>query len=88
MPGTTDVGHPSADLCISSPRPRQCIPVWFGGYAEATLRRVARAGDGWMPGHGHPDDAAHGQVNRLREYAQAAGRAPQDIGLEPRLNLA
>src|SRR3712207_4600908 len=25
------------------------IPIWIGGYAEATLRRVGRLGDGWFP---------------------------------------
>jgi probable F420-dependent oxidoreductase len=28
---------------------RRRIPVWFGGHAEAALRRVGRVGDGWLP---------------------------------------
>ncbi|MBX7251491.1 MAG: LLM class F420-dependent oxidoreductase, partial [Candidatus Promineofilum sp.] len=26
------------------------IPLWFGGHADVVLRRLARLGDGWMPG--------------------------------------
>ena len=29
--------------------PRRAIPVWIGGYSEATLRRVGSIGDGWFP---------------------------------------
>jgi alkanesulfonate monooxygenase SsuD/methylene tetrahydromethanopterin reductase-like flavin-dependent oxidoreductase (luciferase family) len=25
------------------------VPVWFGGHAEQTLKRVAKYGDGFMP---------------------------------------
>ncbi|MGE5290381.1 MAG: LLM class F420-dependent oxidoreductase [Micromonosporaceae bacterium] len=63
------------------------IPVWFGGNAEATLRRVGRIGDGWLPQRG-PDDVARGMLDRARGYAREAGRAPEDIGFEPRLSLA
>jgi alkanesulfonate monooxygenase SsuD/methylene tetrahydromethanopterin reductase-like flavin-dependent oxidoreductase (luciferase family) len=27
---------------------RRTIPIWFGGHADATLRRIAKMGDGWM----------------------------------------
>jgi probable F420-dependent oxidoreductase len=66
---------------------RRRIPVWFGGYAEATLRRVGRIGDGWLPRR-HPDDVAGGLIDRIRQYAREAGRAPEDIGFEPRVTLA
>src|SRR4051794_2646033 len=33
-----------------NPRPRSGrVPVWFGGHAEATFRRAAKYGDGFMP---------------------------------------
>lgn len=33
-----------------APKPvQQTIPIWFGGDAEAVLKRVARFGDGWSP---------------------------------------
>jgi probable F420-dependent oxidoreductase len=70
------------------PRPvRHAIPVWFGGNAEAMLRRIGRIGDGWLPQRA-PDDVARGMVERVRRYAAEAGRAAGDIGLEPRLTLA
>ena len=70
-----------------NPRPAAgAIPVWLGGSADQTLRRVARIGDGWLP-TGEPD-RARDKVERLRGYARRAGRQPGDIGIEARLNLA
>jgi probable F420-dependent oxidoreductase len=65
---------------------RRPIPVWFGGSAEATLRRVGRLGDGWMPQRS-PDRRAAEMLDRLRGYAREAGRDPAGIGIEARLNL-
>ncbi len=62
------------------------IPIWIGGYAEATLRRVGRMGDGWFPWR-EPNEVMRGAVERLRAYATEAGRDPNDIGLEPQLNV-
>ena len=62
------------------------IPVWIGGYAEATLERIGRIGDGWFPWR-EPNEAMRGAVERLRGYAVAAGRDPDAIGLEPQLNV-
>jgi probable F420-dependent oxidoreductase len=62
------------------------IPVWFGGRAEAVLRRTGRIGDGWMP-QSAPDDEARGQLERVRTYAVEAGRDPAEIGFEARLTL-
>jgi probable F420-dependent oxidoreductase len=70
------------------PRPaRGSIPVWIGGNAEVTLRRIGRLGDGWFPQRA-PDDVARGMVERIRSYAKEAGRQPEDIGLEPRLAVS
>ncbi len=62
------------------------IPIWIGGYAEATLRRVGRLGDGWFPWR-PPDETMRSAVDRLRAYALEAGRDPVQIGLEPQLNV-
>jgi probable F420-dependent oxidoreductase len=62
------------------------IPLWIGGYVEATLRRVGRLGDGWFPWR-EPDDTMRAAVDRLRQYATEAGRDPDQIGLEPQLSL-
>lgn len=66
--------------------PRPTIPVWIGGYSEATLRRVGRMADGWFPWL-PPNDDTRAQIERLHGYARAAGRNPADIGLEAQLAL-
>lgn len=65
---------------------QQPIPLWIGGYAEATLRRIARYGDGWFPWR-PPDDAMAATLERLWEYTREAGRDPSEIGLEPKLDV-
>ncbi|NJN19331.1 MAG: LLM class F420-dependent oxidoreductase [Oscillochloris sp.] len=63
---------------------RRNIPVWIGGYSEATIKRVARLGDGWFPWR-PPTDEMRAQIERLHAYAREAGRDPAMIGLEPQL---
>jgi probable F420-dependent oxidoreductase len=70
-----------------NPLPGRQIPIWFGGGADAVLRRTGRIGDGWMPQTG-PDAETRARVERLRAYATEAGRDPATIGIEPRLTLA
>lgn len=70
-----------------NPLPGRQIPIWFGGNADAVLRRTGRIGDGWMP-QSAPDDGARRQLAMMRQAAEAAGRDPQSIGIEARLTLA
>ncbi|HEX4725186.1 MAG TPA: LLM class F420-dependent oxidoreductase [Pseudonocardiaceae bacterium] len=70
-----------------NPRPTRRIPVWFGGNAEAVLRRTGRIGDGWLPQR-QPDSTAAAMVDRIRGYATEAGRSPDDVGFEARLSPA
>jgi alkanesulfonate monooxygenase SsuD/methylene tetrahydromethanopterin reductase-like flavin-dependent oxidoreductase (luciferase family) len=64
------------------PLPRQRpIPIWLGGHAEASLRRVAAIGDGWMPLL-PPDEGVRRAIARLHSYARSEGRDPQGIGIE------
>lgn len=71
-----------------SPLPVQRpIPIWFGGHTEGVLQRVGRLGDGWMPVFVDPTnpeqyDTLQGQMTRLQEYVQAAGRPPEAVGIE------
>jgi probable F420-dependent oxidoreductase len=62
------------------------IPIWIGGYAEATLRRVGELGDGWFPWR-EPNETMRAAIVRIRDYAAAAGRDPDAIGYEPQLNV-
>src|SRR5712692_10296533 len=59
-PGITFKGkyHELTDGGIN-PRPKSGkVPVWFGGHAEQTLKRVAKYGDGFMPNRWPPGDEA------------------------------
>ncbi|HKP52331.1 MAG TPA: LLM class F420-dependent oxidoreductase [Chloroflexia bacterium] len=62
------------------------IPIWMGGSAEAVLKRVGEMGDGWFP-QMRPDNEARRMIERVRTYAQEAGRDANSIGIEARLNL-
>jgi probable F420-dependent oxidoreductase len=66
---------------------RRSIPIWIGGYAEETLRRIGRIGDGWIVFR-TPDDELRAQVERIRAYAAEAGRDPASVGIEGQLSIA
>ena len=63
------------------------IPIWLGGGADATLRRIAGMGDGWFP-QVAPDDEGRVAIERLHGYAREAGRDPSSIGIEARIQVA
>ncbi|MCO5178176.1 MAG: LLM class F420-dependent oxidoreductase [Thermomicrobiales bacterium] len=65
---------------------QQPIPVWMGGYVEATMRRIGRMGDGWFP-RGMPDDALRRDMEIIAQSAAEAGRDPAAIGMEGRISL-
>ncbi len=62
------------------------IPIWFGGIADAAMKRIARIGDGWMP-QMPPNERARELVEQLRVDVRAAGRAEDAVGIEARLGL-
>jgi probable F420-dependent oxidoreductase len=66
------------------PKPvRGTIPVWFAGYSEASLKRIAAIGDGWHPLAVGPEEYA-GYLKTLEEYVEAAGRDMSEITLTAR----
>ena len=77
-----------------NPQPVQRpIPIWMGAGARANpvptdrvLRRVARLADGWFP-QMQPNNDARSTVERLKKFADEAGRDAAEIGMEPRINL-
>lgn len=70
------------------PQPLQRpIPIWLGGSADATLRRVAAMGDGWLPLL-EPGEEARAAIAQLHAYARAAGRNPQSVGIEALVTTA
>lgn len=62
------------------------IPVWFGGGSDATLRRMAKLGAGWMPGSMPLDRLATG-LKTLHGYLEAEGRDPATFGLDYYIRL-
>ena len=49
--------HFNARDIIARPSPRRQIPIWIGGNAKITRRRVATRAQGWMPMSGPPEMA-------------------------------
>lgn len=72
------------------------IPIWIGGGAEAVVKRVATTADGWMPlfpgleGARPPVGTAESgpeiAIRHMRELATAAGRDPDKIGVDCRID--
>jgi probable F420-dependent oxidoreductase len=62
------------------------IPIWMGARADVGLRRTARVADGWFP-LGPPDEGMREAVKRLRDYVEEAGRDPESVGIEARLDV-
>ncbi|WP_254528654.1 LLM class F420-dependent oxidoreductase [Natrinema gelatinilyticum] len=60
------------------------IPIWMGGMSEPVKRRIARLADGWLPQF-QLGDEAEAHLADLYEYAEDAGRDPDDIGLGGRM---
>jgi probable F420-dependent oxidoreductase len=63
------------------------IPVWMGcGSDPRALRRVGRIADGWLP-FGLPGPQLDKRVAIVREGAAAAGRPPDALGMEGRIDF-
>jgi probable F420-dependent oxidoreductase len=66
-----------------NPRPASGrVPVWFGGHAEATFRRAAKYGDGFMPLAYPPGEEMLAAFDKLRRLTSEAGRDPAAMGIE------
>jgi probable F420-dependent oxidoreductase len=77
--------HTIPDAGINPLPVQRPIPLWFGGHAEAVMRRIAQHGAGWMPNFRTVADAQP-TLDALERYLAAAGRTRADIGIEPRVN--
>jgi len=60
------------------------IPIWFGGGADAALKRAARLGDGWLT-NVRTAGEARPALESLDRYLEEAGRSRESFGLEPRV---
>jgi probable F420-dependent oxidoreductase len=78
--------HDLPDVGLNPMPVQRPIPIWLGGHSDAVLQRLARKGDGWLPGY-RTAEAAQESLDKIAKYAMEYGRSPQDIGLEPRLHI-
>ena len=68
------------DVGPIGPRPAQAhVPIWFGGSADSALKRIGRIGDGYIGGSGGGPGGFRASWERIRGYADLAGRDPADI---------
>ncbi|HZP30547.1 MAG TPA: LLM class F420-dependent oxidoreductase [Acidimicrobiia bacterium] len=74
-PFTYEGRHFDARDVIARPRPvRSPIPIWIGGNATVTLRRVAERAQGWMPLTSHVDISATTRTPHLATVDDLAKR--------------
>lgn len=78
--------HHIPDAGIKPLPVQQPIPVWIGGYIDATMKRIGRIGDGWFP-RGLPGEQLEADLQTIAEAAREAGRDSADIGMEGRISL-
>jgi probable F420-dependent oxidoreductase len=77
--------HTIPDAGLNPMPVQQPIPIWFGGTADAVLKRMAALGDGWICNNRvHQFPALHA---RLNTFLAEVGRDPQTFGLDARITL-
>jgi alkanesulfonate monooxygenase SsuD/methylene tetrahydromethanopterin reductase-like flavin-dependent oxidoreductase (luciferase family) len=62
------------------------IPLWFGGGAEAALRRAARTGDGFV--FGSVSSHTYQRAARLRALLAECGRDPDRFPMETMIDYS
>ena len=76
--------HTIPDAGINPLPIQRPIPVWFGGGAEAALRRIARLADGWISNSRSAAEAKP-SLELLDRFIDEAGRSRSQVGLEARI---
>ncbi|WP_281374874.1 MULTISPECIES: LLM class flavin-dependent oxidoreductase [Nocardioides] len=67
------------------PKPVQdVLPIYPAGNADASIRRAARYGQGWLPAGLSPAAVGAGR-EKLRAYAAEEGRADQEFAIAPQV---
>ena len=79
--------HKISDAGLNPLPPGRSIPVWFGGFSDRVLERVASMGDGWMP-LGRPDNAKKTMLEKLSKLLDEQNRGIEDIGIESWISLS
>ena len=78
--------HKLDDVGINPLPIQHPIPVWFGGSADAVLKRMAKLGDGWMTST-MPIEGVKPRLEKLHEYLRAEERDPANFGIDPFISL-
>jgi len=70
------------------PKPPQGrkLPIWIGGSADATMKRVGELGDGWLATSQMRDAEVVASKAKILEYVEAAGRDVSAIGFQMMLD--
>ncbi|HEY3291881.1 MAG TPA: LLM class F420-dependent oxidoreductase [Anaerolineae bacterium] len=76
--------HTLPDVGIKPLPIQQPIPIWFGGQAEAALKRMGRMADGWMTNSRSAADAKP-LLDILYTSLAEAGRSRESFGIEARI---
>lgn len=71
-------------IMLPAPRPRPKLLI--GGYVDKVLKRVAEKSDGWLTYFYAPDDFRQAW-GKIRGFAEAAGRDPDELGNVAQLAL-
>jgi len=71
---TIDIG-PMRELPVQQPNP----PVWFGGSADAVLRRTARVGQGYIASTSSGPNGFRAAWAAIRKYCAEGERDPSEI---------
>jgi probable F420-dependent oxidoreductase len=78
--------HKLVDVNVVPGPTQRTIPIWFGGSADAVIKRAARIGDGWMPIMA-PDAEGEKKLAMLRDHLKSFGRDPAKFGIEGWLRM-
>ncbi len=79
--------HKVTDAGLNPLPVQRPIPIWFGGHADAVMRRVARIGDGWFPLF-EMNDEGKGLIDKLHHYMEESGRHSNEVGIETFINVS
>ena len=73
--------HDFSEINIMPGPAQKPIPIWFGGSADAVIKRAARIGDGWMPIM-PPNEKAVECVAKLNGWLNEFEREKSKFGIE------
>jgi probable F420-dependent oxidoreductase len=79
--------HNILDAGINPLPVQRPIPIWFGGYDDRVLRRMAQLGDGWIMNI-RTIEQARLALDKLHHFLEEAGRDIATFGIETRLDMS